>query len=677
MADDPISSDLVRFTSLAKKVDDRRHGTTDAVPSVLAPLPIPRPVRRRIRYYFPIFDWARKSTWRSVARDFFAGIAVAMLLVPQGVAYSSLAGESVRIGLVSCVVPPVVYALTGHSRQTSVGPGALESILTGTFVASLSPDEADQGARILALAVGTVTFALGLLRLGFTDATMSPPVMKGFQNAVAIELMFSQMAALFGVSAVNHAASAHPKGWQSAWFVLHHLKEANLCSVLLGSCTIVALLSSKKLKAYMRWPLLPDTVIILAAVTGIAAVGEFSARYSLPLLGDTPIPRGLPTPGFPSHVADKDGNMLAWTVVYGQALANAVIIVLIGFVGVVAVSKRMSQRHQYTCSANRELVALGLTNLVSSYFGAMPTFVSMARSELADSAGAGTQIFGLVAAGLSLVAAFWLTPALALLPKCAVSALVIVAATGLFEVKHAVFLVTTRAWADLALLVFTFAATVTLGVETGVLLALMASLLQLVRRAASPHVSVMGRVGDSEQFADISENADAMPLDGVLVVRIDEVNMHSANAPPLMTLLDRLERLGSFHLFSDDSIYARAPSQRQPDQQALDELIEPDTGRPTLSPGQSSLNQPDRGARLRPPAPRSIIFDMQRVREIDSTALSLLLDLADGCAARNVHLAFVQPGEEVRRRLAVANITRPGGPQVHPSISAAIAEMAV
>jgi high affinity sulfate transporter 1 len=606
----------------------------------------------------------------SVLQDAMAGIAVAMLLIPQGVAYSSLANESVSVGLVTCVVPPIMYALVGHGRQTSVGPGALESILTGSFIATLPPEAAEQGVRILTLALGSVMMMLGLLRMGFADATMSPPVMKGFQNAVALEVMCSQAAGLFGVT-VKLASNGPTKGWQTAWYLVHHMAEANVCSIIVGGCTIVALLSAKYIKSRFRWPLVPDAVLILAAVTMISAFGKFSAKYSLPLLGDHHIPSGLPTPGFVSHMIDKGGHDVSWTAIYGQALANALIMVLVGFVSVIAVSKRMSLRHHYTCSANRELVAFGLTNLVSSYFGAMPAFASMARSELADSAGARSQVFGFVAAGLTVVAAYWLTPALALLPKCCVSALVIVAATGLFESQHASFLIATRAWSDLALLVFTFAATIGFGVETGVLLALMASLLQLVRRAASPHVAVLGRVKDSEVFADVAENPDALPLNGVLIFRIDEANMHSANAPPLMNLLDRLERLGSFHLFSDDSIYSRT---QQDSPQSLQDLL--------AVPASVNDSQPltaqtvtDRRSRPRPPPPTAILFDMQRVREIDSSALALLLDLVQRCAARQVQVAFISLGEGVRRSLEAAKITSLGGALVFPSIGVALTEM--
>jgi high affinity sulfate transporter 1 len=611
----------------------------------------------------------------SIARDVLAGVAVAMLLIPQGVAYSSLAGVSVSIGLVSCVVPPIMYALTGHSRQSSVGPEALASILTGTFLATLPPEAGDQAARLLTLAVGTVMFVLGVLRMGFIDATMSPPVMHGFQNAVALEIIFSQLSGLFGVVPHEGGDEEHAEGWEAAWLVLKHARESNVCSVILGVATIATLLAFKQLKSRMRWPLLPDTVLVLGGVTAVATLGKFADKYGLPLLGDTKIPSGLPTPGFDAYIPGDHGEQHLWTVIYGRAMANAIIIVLVGFVEAVAVSKRMSQKYQYTCSANRELVAFGLTNLVSACFGSMPTFASLARSELADSAGARTQVFGLVSAALSLVAAYWLTLVLVFLPKIVVSALVIVAATGLFEAHHAIFLVTTRAWSDFALMGFTFTVTIGLGVETGVLLALLASLLQLVRRAASPHVAVMGRVRGADEYADISENSEALPLDGVLVVRIDEVHMHSANTPALMMLLDRLERLGSFHLFSDDNIYSRLRDDPPVDPSSQTALAEvPVSGLPT--PRTADGARGDTGPRRRPPPPRGVVFDMRRVREIDSSALALLLDLSKNFETRGIALAFVQPNDEVKRSLVVAGVIGAlGGTTVYPNIHSAVIGM--
>jgi MFS superfamily sulfate permease-like transporter len=226
----------------------------------------------------------------------------------------------------------------------------------------------------------------------------------------------------------------------------------------------------------------------------------------------------------------------------GFFLESAVLVAVVGFIEHIVIAKLYAAKYNYQISPNRELVALGVSNFVGSFFHTFPTFGSLPRSALADSLGAKTELFSLVSAGVILISILFLGPIFSLLPRIVMSSIILVAAIGLFELHDIAFLFRIRAWRDLFLLALTFVLTVVLGIELGIGISLIISVFLIIRHTTFPFVSILGRVKDTQSYTEVSQ-VDAQLLPGILIVRIEEP-LYFANIAQIKRLFVRIERLG-------------------------------------------------------------------------------------------------------------------------------------
>ena len=450
-----------------------------------------------------------RSTLRS---DLSAGLTVGVMLIPQGMAYALIAGMPPIYGLYASLVPLIIYGLFGSSRQLAVGPVAIVSLLVAAGVAPLAAGDPERYvalALLLALMVGVLQLAMGLLRFGFLTNFLSHPVLAGFTSAAAIVIGASQIKHLVGVdlpgtNQVHELVLALAANW----------RDIHLPTFLLGALAIGLLVGLK------RWrKAFPGALVVVAIST--AAVALFGWQEAgIRVVGT--VPGGLPTPMLPfggTPGAEGSGALVDFGAMW-QLLPVALTISLVGFMESIAVAKVYATRHRYALDANRELVGLGLANLVGSFFRAFPTTGGFSRTAVNDQAGARTTVATLVAAGIIGLTLLLLTGLFRTLPNAVLAAIVMVAVANLVNWKEAVHL-----WhadrRDLALMGLTFAATLFVGIEEGIVVGVLASLAALVYETSRPHVAVCGRLPDSDTWLNVQHHPEAEEAPGIVVFRID------------------------------------------------------------------------------------------------------------------------------------------------------------
>jgi len=453
-----------------------------------------------LKKLLPILTWAPQYERKNLRSDLAAGVTVGAMLVPQAMAYALLAGLPPEVGLYAATIPVIIYALFGTSRQLAVGPVAIVSLLTATALAPLV-EEGTSGylaaAALLAIMVGVVHIVLGAGRLGFLVNFLSHSVLVGFTAAAAIIIGFSQTKHILGIS-----IERKDHFYETVGEVGSNAGDANGTTLLIGGLAVVALYAMKKFT-----PRIPAALVVVVA--SILAVELFDLQSrGVKVVGD--IPDSLPAFGFP----EVDGSLL------GSLIPTAFVITLVGFMESIAVAKVYARRHKYELEPNSELIGLGAANVASGFFGGYPVTGGFSRTAVNDTAGARTPFASIITAVIVLSTIAFLTPLLTSLPNAALGAIIVVAIIGLIDIKEMRHIAFVKP-SDLIGLGVAFVATLALGIEMGIAVAVVASMLVVFARMSRPHTAVLGRIGDTTTFRNVERFPEAHTVDGVRVVRID------------------------------------------------------------------------------------------------------------------------------------------------------------
>jgi len=438
-----------------------------------------------------------RSKFRS---DLSAGITVGVMLIPQGMAYALIAGVPPVYGLYASLVPLVLYALFGSSRQLAVGPVAIVALLVATAVAPLAggdPTRYIELTLLLALMVGVIQLGMGLLRFGFLTNVLSRPVLAGFTSAAALIIGASQLRHLVGIP-LPQSNHIHE--------ILGALaRQAGAIDPLTFGVGVGGILL---LLGMARWNRrLPGALILVALATGavwLLGLDEAGLR----IVG--PVPGGLPAPAIP--ILDFGAAV--------ELLPAALTIALLGFMESIAVAKVVAARHQYDVDADRELIGLGLANLVGAVFRSFPVAGGFSRTAVNEQAGARTGVATLVAAGVVGFTLLFLTGLFRTLPDAALAAVVLVAVSRLVDWRDAVHLwkVDRR---DFGMMLVTFGATLSVGIEAGIIVGVAASLVALLYDTSRPHTAVLGRLPGTDTYRNVLRHPEALPEPGVVILRVD------------------------------------------------------------------------------------------------------------------------------------------------------------
>ncbi|MFZ5817625.1 MAG: SulP family inorganic anion transporter [Bacillota bacterium] len=456
--------------------------------------------------WIPAIDWLRNYRREDLSGDLSAGLTVAVMLVPQGMAYALLAGLPPVIGLYAVTIPLIVYALLGTSRQLAVGPVAMMSLLTLAGVSRLAEPMSDRYIAyvlLLSLMVGVIQFLLGFLRLGFIVNFLSHAVISGFTSAAAIVIGLSQIGHLLGVKiraetfleiveqAVAEVGKSHP------------------ITLAIGLGSIGLLILFKK-----RWPRFPAPLVVVGLGTALVA-GLGLDQAGVKIVAE--VPRGLPSFSLPA---------LSWESVR-VLLPTALTASFVGFMESYAVAKSIAAKEKYRVAANQELKALGLANIVGSFFSSSPVTGGFSRTAVNYQAGARTGLASIISALMIIAVLLFLTPLFYYLPNAVLAAIVMVAVYGLIDAREPRHLWRIRR-IDAVTLGVTFLSTLLLGIETGILLGAGFSLLVFIWQSAYPHMAELGWLEGERVFRNVNRYPEARTFPEALILRIDS-SLYFAN----------------------------------------------------------------------------------------------------------------------------------------------------
>ncbi len=503
-----------------------------------------------IKSKMPFLGWMPSYEKQNLQGDVLAGLTTAVMLVPQGMAYAMLAGLPPIHGLYASIVPLALYALFGTSRQLAVGPVAMVSLLVATGVGAIAGSNMElfvAYAVLLALMVGVMQLVMGIGRLGFLVNFLSHPVISGFTSAAALIIGFSQLKHLLGIN-IPRSKHIHTILHQA----ITRISEVDPVTLGIGAISIAMLLALKKFK-----PNFPRALAVVVFGTLVVYFGGLH-ESGVAIVGD--VPAGLPSPTMPTIDFE----------VMKQLFPIALTISLVAFMESISVAKAFASRNNYEVDANQELIGLGIANIGGAFFQGYPVTGGFSRTAVNASAGSKTPLASLITAGMVALALIFLTPLFYYLPKAVLAAIIMVAVFGLVDIAEVKHLWHVKR-SDLALLVITFFATLSLGIEEGIGIGVAASLLWFVVRTTRPHFAVLGQLPDSTSYRNIKNHPQAKQHEGILIIRMD-AQFYFGN---VTFLKDRLKELMEERADKLHTIIIDASSMNQLDSsaaQALEEL---------------------------------------------------------------------------------------------------------
>ena len=460
--------------------------------------------------FFGIPDWlvSYRKDW--LRPDIIAGITAAAVVIPKSMAYATIAGLPVEVGLYTAFLPMVIYAFLGTSRVLSVSTSSTIAILTAAELATVVPNG---DARSLLTATVTLTFLVGVilvlacaLRLGFVANFISQPVLIGFKAGIGVVIVLDQIPKLTGVH-ISKGTFLH-----NLLSTIQSVPETKLITVAFGVCVILLLIGIEHFA--------PKAPAPLFAVAGGIASAYFLhlSTHGVDLVGH--IPRGLP-----SFTAPSLGLV-------AQLWPGALGIALMSFTETIAAGRAFAKTDEPWPQANRELLATGFANVGGALLGAMPGGGGTTQTAVNRLAGARTQMTELVTAAMALVTMLFLAPLIGLMPQATLAAIVIVYSVGLIKPAEFLEILQVRRtefiWALIA-----FAGVMLVGTLQGIIVAIIASIVALAYQVASPHVHVLGRKPGTNVFRPRSnDHPEDENFEGLLMLR-PEGRIFFANAEQL------------------------------------------------------------------------------------------------------------------------------------------------
>jgi len=449
----------------------------------------------------PLLEDLKKYSGRLFLADLIAGLTVAVLLIPQGMAYGLLAGLPPIYGLYAGLIPLLIYPIFGTSRQLSIGPVAVVSIIV---FSGLSNFATPMSAEFISLAIltslvaGIIQILLSAFRMGFLVNFLSHPVISGFMSAAAIIITLSQLKYILGIEIPSGSSVL-----ETIQAIVGSISEWNPIALAIGFGGLLMIVVLKKISKSI-----PGAII--AMFLAIVAVVYFSwEKTGLDIVGD--VPAGLPAFGIPD-----------WTFTdVKQVIPLALIICLISFIESLSIAKTIeTEKKTNDLDANQELLALGAAKVVGSFFQAFPNTGSFARSAINNESGAKTGMSSIIAFLIIGLVLLFFTQGFYFLPKAILGAVIISAVFGLIDYKEALYLFKYDR-SDFIVFMATFILTLVLGVQNGVFAGIGLSLVLIVRRMAVPHYAILGKLPNSTHFRNLERNPGTKSPEGALIFRYD------------------------------------------------------------------------------------------------------------------------------------------------------------
>ncbi|MCZ6458924.1 MAG: sulfate permease [Gammaproteobacteria bacterium] len=476
------------------------------------------------RSYLPILDVIREYRRDDFHHDLVAGLVVGVITVPQAIAYAFLAGLPPEAGLYACLVPMVIYALLGSSRQLVVGPVAVAALMVAAAVSEYAPAYSDAYlgiTTVLCLQAGLFLLLLRLWNMGGLVNLLSLPVIAGFVNAAALLIIISQLGAFTGISGGNPASPL-----DRLLDLAANIDQLNSTSVIIGvACAggvwffqryAVASMRLIGLNLPAQHPISRIGPVVVAIAAGIAvALGDLDTRFGVAVIGE--VPAGLPAFTLPPF------NLDLWL----DLMPASAMIAVVSYVESYSIGTTLATRKRTRINSNQELIALGAANIGAAFTGAYPVAGSFSRSSVNYQAGGRTPVSSLICSVVIVLTLLFFTPLFDRLPHAALAAIVMLSVLGLMDLKS--FRTHWHIYReDTVTQIVTFLTVLGFGVETGLITGVVLSIAFFVRQSSRPHIAIVGRVGDGPHFRT-AKRYDVETFQHVAAIRIDE-NVYFANA---------------------------------------------------------------------------------------------------------------------------------------------------
>ena len=441
-----------------------------------------------MKNFIPILKWLPNYKKKNLYYDFFAGINVGILLVPQGMAYALIAGLPPIYGLYAALTPQIVYAILGTSRQLAVGPVAIDSLIVASglgIISVSSPEQYILMAISLAFIVGSFQIIMALFKFSFISIFLSKPIINGFVSALAIIIGFSQLKYLLGISLSKTSLIQN-----ILIDIYNNINQINLPTLYLGLSSILIILLVKKYR-----PKFPIYFTILILGTFFSYVFNLSEK-GIAVVEN--IPKGLPEFNLPLLNYD----------VFIDLFKIAITLAILGYIHAISIAKKLEEKHNYyKIDPNQELLALGMSNIIGSFFQSYPVSGGLSRSAVNDESGAKSGISAIISASIVAVIIIFFTSYLYHLPKTILSSIIIVAVINLIDYKfpRKLFL---NFKDEFFLLIITFFTTIFFGIIEGIILGLFISLVIIPLRLNKPGLSINYKIKyllNSKSIVSMSE----------------------------------------------------------------------------------------------------------------------------------------------------------------------------
>lgn len=466
--------------------------------------------------------------------DLVGGCVVAVMLVPQSMAYAMLAGLPPQVGLYASIVPLLLYAFFGSSKSLAVGPVAMLSLLVVSGLSAKAAPGSPEFLELclsLAFLVGGLQILMAIFRMGFLLNFISHPVLKGFTSAAAIIIGFSQLKHLLGVKIPEEE---YP--FLQIYESLRALPGTNLVTFALGAASLVLLLLMGRFATPLlkqaglsdTWatPLSKFGPLVAVALTGtVVGLFHLDQQFAVGVVGE--IPSGLPRLTLPSLTFERVVDLLPL----------AVIIALVGFLESFSVAKALASRDREKVDANNELFGLGMADLGAAFTGGYPVTGGFSRSLVCHNSGVRTQLSGVVTALLVAVAVMFAAPVFYFIPRAVLAAIIIVAVVSLIDLRTP-WLLWRYSRHDAVAFIATFAAVLMLGIEKGILVGVATTAALLMWRVSRPHIAEVGRIAGSEHFRNI-RRFEVQTHPQLVFLRFD-ASLNFSNAPYLESHVQNL-----------------------------------------------------------------------------------------------------------------------------------------
>ena len=455
-----------------------------------------------MKHIFPILQWLPKYKKEMLWGDAVSGITAGVLAISQGMAYAMIAGLPPVFGLYAALTPQIIYVFMGTSRQLSIGPVAMDSLIVAAGIGTLNIIGVEQYIAVavfLALFVGVIQVLLGTLKLGFLVNFLSKPVLSGFTSAAAIIIGLSQLKHLLRVD-MDQSNKIHILLQE----IVSNISDTHFLSFGLGVTGMILIKLfqkvNKKIPAILIVVCLGTLVLYLTQgqLNGIRIVGT--------------IPVGLPNISVPSF----DKNQFV------DLIPIAITLAVVGFTEAISIAKSIEDRHtEYEVDPNQELIAIGSGNIIGSFAQSYPSTASFSRSAVQDQSGAKSGIASLFSAGLVLLTLLFLTPLFYYLPIPILAAIIMVSIFGLVDFKYPRKLWKKNREESFSFLI-TFVITMSVGIPQGILFGVLLSLLTMIYRTSRPHIAILGKIKNTEYYKNINRfQKDIEVDDRILILRFD------------------------------------------------------------------------------------------------------------------------------------------------------------